>query len=124
VRVFGIDPGSIRTGYGCVESDGRRHRLVACGVIATKAGAGFADKLLAIHRGLAASIADARPDCIAIENVFHSANARSALLLGHARGSRSSRPSKPACRWWSTHPPRSSARWSATGARRSRRSSG
>ena len=86
MRVFGIDPGSIRTGYGCVESDGRRHRLVACGVIATKAGAAFADKLLAIHRGLAASIADARPDCIAIENVFHSANARSALLLGHARG--------------------------------------
>ena len=86
MRVFGIDPGSIRTGYGCVESDGRRHRLVTCGVIATKSGAGFPDKLLAIHRGLAASIADARPDCIAIENVFHATNARSALLLGHARG--------------------------------------
>ena len=35
VRVFGIDPGSARTGYGCVQSDGTRHRLIACGAIAS-----------------------------------------------------------------------------------------
>ena len=33
MRVFGIDPGSERTGYGCIETDGRRQRLVACGAI-------------------------------------------------------------------------------------------
>ena len=33
MRIFGIDPGSERTGYGCVETDGYRHRLVDCGAI-------------------------------------------------------------------------------------------
>ena len=86
MRVFGIDPGSTRTGYGCVESDGSRHRLVTCGALAAPARAPFADRLVAIHRGLADLLAAARPDCVAIENVFHASNARSALLLGHARG--------------------------------------
>jgi crossover junction endodeoxyribonuclease RuvC len=86
VRVFGIDPGSDRTGYGCVESDGSRHRIVVCGAIRAAADASFPNKLLRIHRQLALLIAENRPDCCAIENVFHSVNARSALILGHARG--------------------------------------
>jgi len=86
VRVFGIDPGSERTGYGCVESDGSRHRLVTCGAIRTPALASFPDKLLAIHAGLSALLAECRPDGVAIENLFHAVNVRSALKLGHARG--------------------------------------
>jgi len=86
VRVFGIDPGSVRTGYGCVESDGSRHRLVACGAIALPAKTVFAERLLTIHGELGRLLASARPDCVVVENVFHAANARSALLLGHARG--------------------------------------
>jgi len=86
VRVFGIDPGSVRTGYGCVETDGARHRLVACGALAPPARSPFPDRLLAMHAGLARLIADASPDCVAIENLFHARNVRSALQLGHARG--------------------------------------
>lgn len=86
MRVFGIDPGSERTGYGCVDSDGRRHRLVVCGAVRTRAADTFANKLGAIHRELAAVLADCRPDCVAIENLFHAVNVRSALKLGHARG--------------------------------------
>ena len=86
MRIFGIDPGSDRTGYGCVESDGSRHRIVVCGAIRAPADASFPDKLLRIHSQLALLIAESRPDCCAIENVFHSVNARSALKLGHARG--------------------------------------
>ena len=41
MRIFGIDPGSERTGYGCVETDGRRHRLVACGAITAPPGDAF-----------------------------------------------------------------------------------
>ena len=48
MRVFGIDPGSTRTGYGCVDSDGRRHRLVVCGAIRPGDGGVFADRLAAI----------------------------------------------------------------------------
>jgi crossover junction endodeoxyribonuclease RuvC len=85
VRIFGIDPGSDRTGYGCVESDGSRHRIILGGAISA-VGASFPEKLLKIHAGLAALIAECRPDCVAIESLFYSTNARSALKLGHARG--------------------------------------
>jgi len=86
VRVFGVDPGSLRTGYGCIDTDGSRHRLVACGAITTPAAAAFPEKLLAIHRALGQLLRKHRPDCVVVENVFHAANVRSALKLGHARG--------------------------------------
>lgn len=86
MRIFGIDPGSDRTGYGCVETDGSRHRIVTSGAIKTAASASFPEKLLQIHTGLAALIGECRPDAVAIENLFHAVNARSALKLGHARG--------------------------------------
>jgi crossover junction endodeoxyribonuclease RuvC len=86
VRIFGIDPGSDRTGYGCVETDGSRRRVIACGVITNPAAAPFPEKLLRIHSRLALLLADCRPDSVAIENLFHAANVRSALKLGHARG--------------------------------------
>jgi crossover junction endodeoxyribonuclease RuvC len=86
VKVFGIDPGSARTGYGCVESDGSRHHLVVCGAIVTSPRLGFPAQLLRIHQQLTALLADHRPDCVAVESVFHAMNVQSALKLGHARG--------------------------------------
>jgi crossover junction endodeoxyribonuclease RuvC len=86
VRVFGIDPGSERTGYGCVESDGSRHRMIACGAIVTSPRLGFPAQLLRIHQQLAVLLAEHRPECVAVESVFYAANVRSALKLGHARG--------------------------------------
>ena len=86
MRIFGIDPGSERTGYGCVETDGSRHHLVACGAITSRAVDSFPERLLRIHRELAALLVECRPDCVAIENLFHANNVRSALKLGHARG--------------------------------------
>jgi crossover junction endodeoxyribonuclease RuvC len=86
VKIFGIDPGSDRTGYGCVESSGSRHRLVTCGILSAPARATFPEKLLVIHRGLKALLERHRPECMAIENIFYAKNVRSALKLGHARG--------------------------------------
>jgi crossover junction endodeoxyribonuclease RuvC len=86
VRVFGIDPGSTRTGYGCVDSDGSRHRLVLSGALSAPARAPFPEKLHAIHHGLARLLRETSPDIVVVESVFHAANARSALLLGQARG--------------------------------------
>jgi crossover junction endodeoxyribonuclease RuvC len=86
VRVFGIDPGSERTGYGCVETDGRRHRLVTCGAITASAGDSFPARLARIHRELLLHLAECQPELVVVENVFYAANARSALKLGHARG--------------------------------------
>ena len=87
MKVFGIDPGSERTGYGCVESDGsRHHRLVVCGSLSAPAHTSFPGRLQVIHEGLVALLAEHRPACVAIENIFHAKNVRSALRLGHARG--------------------------------------
>ncbi len=86
MKILGIDPGSERTGYGCVETDGSRHRLVGCGAIQAAPGTSFAERLSVIHGGLSTLIRRFRPDCAAIEDVFHAVNVRSALKLGHARG--------------------------------------
>lgn len=86
MRVFGIDPGSHCTGYGCVDSDGRRHRLVRCGAIRAGDVATFPDRLACIYRELTVVIRECQPECVAIENLFHATNVRSALKLGHARG--------------------------------------
>ena len=86
MKIFGIDPGSERTGYGCVETEGSRHRMILCGAISAPLRATFPEKLLAIHTQLAALLKQCRPDAVAIENLFYSTNVRSALKLGHARG--------------------------------------
>jgi crossover junction endodeoxyribonuclease RuvC len=86
VRIFGIDPGSDRTGYGCVETGGSRHRIIVSGAITNPVQTAFPQKLLKIHSCLSALLAEHRPDCVAIENLFHAVNVRSALKLGHARG--------------------------------------
>ena len=86
MKVFGIDPGSARTGYGCVQSDGSRHRMIACGAITLPAANSFPEKLRVIHLELGRLLKRYQPDCVAIENVFHAANAKTALKLGHARG--------------------------------------
>jgi len=86
VRIFGIDPGSERTGYGCVETDGRVARLVLCGAISVAPADPFPQRLARIHGELTALLRGCSPDCVAIESLFHAANVRSALKLGHARG--------------------------------------
>jgi crossover junction endodeoxyribonuclease RuvC len=60
--------------------------MVACGAIKIPATQTFPKKLLTIHGALAELLHKHRPDCVAIENLFHAVNARSALTLGHARG--------------------------------------
>ncbi|MSO83663.1 MAG: crossover junction endodeoxyribonuclease RuvC [Acidobacteria bacterium] len=86
MRIFGIDPGSERTGYGCVETDGRVTHLVTCGAISAHAGDALPQRLARIYRELSALLVTCDPDCVAIESLFHAVNVRSALMLGHARG--------------------------------------
>jgi crossover junction endodeoxyribonuclease RuvC len=86
VRVLGIDCGSVRTGYGIVESDGVEHRMIAAGVIATDARQPFERRLLEIALGLRKLIAEHAPDLTAVEEVFSAANVKSALKLAQARG--------------------------------------
>lgn len=86
MRVFGIDPGSERTGYGCVDTDGRVTRLVTCGAVSALPRDAFPHRLARIHRELSALLSHCAPDCVAIESIFYAVNVSSALKLGHARG--------------------------------------
>jgi crossover junction endodeoxyribonuclease RuvC len=85
-RILGIDPGSQATGYGVIETDGQRHRLVEFGVIRTPQNLSFPEKLHFIHERVAAVVASTSPDEVVVENLFYATNVKSALKLGHVRG--------------------------------------
>jgi len=85
VRVMGIDPGSVVTGYGLIESDGARSFHLAHGHIRVK-GDNFSEKLGHIHAAIGELITQWKPQEVAIEQVFLSNNPMSALKLGQARG--------------------------------------
>jgi crossover junction endodeoxyribonuclease RuvC len=84
--ILGVDPGSIVTGWGLVELEGKQLRHVANGIIGTSSALGQADRLLQIHCGIEEIIKRYRPGCVSLEKVFFSRNAQSALKLGQARG--------------------------------------
>jgi crossover junction endodeoxyribonuclease RuvC len=84
-RILGLDPGSLRTGFGIIDCDRGTLRIVAQGCIAT-AGGPLADRLRVIHARVAELIVTHQPAEIAVERVFLSKNADSALKLGQARG--------------------------------------
>lgn len=86
MRILGIDCGSERTGYGVVDSDGRRHRMVATGVVRTSARDGLDLRLLRIAQGLREVIAAHRPEVAAVEEVFYGQNVKTLLKLAHVRG--------------------------------------
>ncbi|MCH8227055.1 MAG: crossover junction endodeoxyribonuclease RuvC [Proteobacteria bacterium] len=84
-RILGIDPGSRLTGFGIIEVNGDRASAVHHGVI--KAGTGeFPQRLGIIFAGIRDLIDEHQPQEVAIETVFVSRNAGTALKLGQARG--------------------------------------
>lgn len=86
MRVLGIDPGSRYLGFGVVERQGGRFTHVGHGVVRADPRAPLADRLSQIFLGLSEAVRRYAPDAVAVEGVFHHKNARSALILGHARG--------------------------------------
>ena len=81
-----MDPGTTATGYGLVVRDGGAHRLVECGVVRPTSSDPLARKLLDIHEGLRDVMERLEPEAVAVEGVFYGQNARTAAVLGHARG--------------------------------------
>ncbi len=86
MRVLGIDCGTERTGYGVIDSDGRAHTMVAAGCIRSSPRDPLERRLLGIANELRAVLSEYRPESVAVEEVFFSVNARSALKLSHVRG--------------------------------------
>src|SRR5256885_3055930 len=86
VRILGIDPGLRRTGWGVIEIDGNRLAFIACGSVEPKDSLPLANRLLAIHEGLAAVLGDFAPAEAAVEQTFVNKDGVATLKLGQARG--------------------------------------
>jgi crossover junction endodeoxyribonuclease RuvC len=90
MRILGIDPGLERTGYGVIETLDAAPgamRLLEAGVVRTSPKNDLAVRLAELHTGLAAVLAEFRPDAVAVEQLYsHYKHPRTAILMGHARG--------------------------------------
>ncbi len=86
MRTIGIDPGTARMGWGIVDEQGGRLRLVDVGVLTTPASTPQSERLLQLHRELSDLIARYRPGEAAIEELFFGKNVNTAITVGQARG--------------------------------------
>lgn len=86
MRVLGVDPGSIKTGYGIVDKHEQQLQGVEFGVIRTVSKKPLSQRLLTISKGLADLLDQFHPDVVAVEDVFFAKNVKAALKLGQSRG--------------------------------------
>lgn len=90
IRILGIDPGTLRCGYGVVEVSATRAlakpKYVECGVIELSGKLSLSERLRLLASDLREVLTELKPDEVSLEAAFHGVNAQSALRLGHARG--------------------------------------
>jgi crossover junction endodeoxyribonuclease RuvC len=86
MRVIGVDPGSIKSGYGIIDQRETDLIVLEYGVIRTRSDMPLAQRLLQISERLRELITQFRPQVLALEDLFFAKNVKSALKLGHARG--------------------------------------
>lgn len=86
MRVLGIDPGSHITGYGIVDSDKGNLTHICNGSIATDSKNSLTVRLNTIFDSIHKVICEFTPHAVVVEEIFYAKNARSAIMLGHARG--------------------------------------
>ncbi|MHA6690798.1 crossover junction endodeoxyribonuclease RuvC [Devosia sp. A449] len=85
-RIIGIDPGLRRCGWGVIETLGNRLSFVAAGTVTPPVDGSLAERLAILFAGLGEVLERFTPDEAAVEETFVNAGARSALILGQARG--------------------------------------
>ena len=87
MRVLGIDPGTRVTGYGVVDR-GKGGSLIHLldGCVKIDPAMSLPDRLVVIREAIDNVIEGCGPDAVAVESIFFAKNARSAIMLGHARG--------------------------------------
>jgi crossover junction endodeoxyribonuclease RuvC len=87
LRILGVDPGSLLTGWGLVGGTLARPDLIDCGVIRTGSKTTeLSERLAHLQREIQSVVERLDPDCAAVESPYHGVNARAALQLAHARG--------------------------------------
>ena len=86
MRILGIDPGIAIVGYGVVDKEGNRYKTVAYDAVTTKAHTPLEDRLERVYNGVCEIIKEYKPDAMSIEELFFNNNAKTALIVGQARG--------------------------------------
>jgi len=86
VRILGIDPGTAIVGFGVIESDGRKHKLVDAGVIRTPAHQELCIRLETIFNSIRELIKTDKPEVMVIEKLYFARNVTTAMSVSHARG--------------------------------------
>ena len=86
MRILGIDPGYAITGYGIVDYVGNKFRVVDYGAITTDAGVPMPERLLHMSVELNNILMQYQPEAMAIEELFFSSNAKTAIAVGQGRG--------------------------------------
>ena len=86
MKILGIDPGYAILGYGVIEKTGNRFSVCRYGAVTTEASMEMTDRLACLYDSLREIIAEEKPDVAAIEQLFFNTNAKTAILVGQARG--------------------------------------
>ena len=86
MRILGIDPGLATMGYGIIESNGDRHRLIQYGVLTTQAGQPTPQRLRSIFTGVQQLMDTFQPEEVAFEELFFSKNITTGMAVSAARG--------------------------------------
>ena len=86
MRILGIDPGYGITGFAVIEADRGQSRLIQCGAITTPAGMDFSARLEIIYEDMRKLLEMAKPDAVAIEELFFGQNVTTGIGVAQARG--------------------------------------
>jgi crossover junction endodeoxyribonuclease RuvC len=86
LKILGVDPGLNTTGYGIIKTNKQHLDFITAGTITTKTSQPFPERLEILYTNMSDIIEEHSPDIFAIEETFVNINARSSLMLGHARG--------------------------------------
>ena len=86
MRILGIDPGYGITGFGLIEGERGQFRLLNCGAITTPAGMDFSARLEIIYNDMTKLLQVAKPDCVAIEELFFGQNVTTGIGVAQSRG--------------------------------------
>ncbi|MGQ3685136.1 MAG: crossover junction endodeoxyribonuclease RuvC [Candidatus Loosdrechtia sp.] len=86
MKILGVDPGTLITGYGLIEKTGSKISVIDYGSIRTDKNQAFSLRLMHIHHKLMEVISQYNPDHMAIEEVFYGKNIKTAIRIGEGRG--------------------------------------
>ena len=86
MRILGIDPGYGITGFGVIDADRGNSTLISCGAITTPAGADFSARLSMIYEDMKSLLEKAKPDAVAIEELFFGQNVTTGIGVAQSRG--------------------------------------